>query len=320
MANGFFQYIFMDMNHTPQKIWSVVLLIALLVGGGWAAVHFHLFSSPPCSVPLSYSLGTVDSRFNVTQADFLSAVEEAEQVWEKPVNRNLFQYVGTGGKLKVNLIYDYRQEATDKLKSLGYNIETTQSSYNNLKSRYDSLVASYNSQKSQLDALIAQFDQERKAYEQQVNYYNQQGGAPRQQAAALNAEYNKLRAEAAQIKQLQDSVNALVPQINGLASILNSLASQLNLNVSSYNTIGESRGEEFEEGLYISDRSGQSVNIYEFMNHEQLVRVLAHELGHALGLEHVDDPNAIMYRLNESKNGEATVADLTELKQVCNMQ
>lgn len=275
-----------------------------------------IVGTPACTQPISYSLGTFDARFSISKAQFLNDVALAGTIWDKTIGRTLFRY-SPAGALKINLIYDYRQQATVEMQSLGIVISDNKSTYDQLKTKYDALSASYAQQKAALDREIASYDSAKATYEQQAAYWNARGGAPQSQYNALEARRQAVNAQADAINQSEASLNGLVETINSTATILNRLASELNLNVKSYNTIGASTGVEFDEGEYVSDADGQHIDIYQFENNDKLVRVLEHEMGHALGLQHVDDPKAIMYRLNEGTNEAPTASDIDELKNVC---
>jgi len=71
--------------------------------------------------------------------------------------------------------------------------------------------------------------------------------------------------------------------------------------------------------VYERDADGERINIYQFESKEKLMRVLAHEFGHALGLDHVEDSQAIMYRLNNGVNQKLTEADISALSERCNL-
>lgn len=217
----------------------------------------------PCQRPIEYEIGNFDKKFGITEKDFLSAIAKAEAVWEKPFGINFFE-VGTEvldtNNLKINLIFDYRQEATVEIKALQAKVNAERAEYN-----------------------------------------------------ALRAQYEAMRKNPLRTRKEVDEINAVI-------DTLNAVAKKLNAHVAELNKIGKARGEEFTEGEYRRDVTGTRIDIYEYSTKDKLVRVLAHELGHALGLDHVEDPKAIMYYLNESKNGALTKDDIAILKDRCGIK
>ncbi len=279
----------------------------------FAISYSHYF---PCKSPISYSIGVFDEGFGISKADFLSALKDAEAVWEKTINKDLLAY-SEGGSLKINLIYDIRQQTTEQLKSMGIIVENNKASYDSLKGKYDSLIYQYERQKSDFENRLREYETRKKAYEAEVSSINRKGGASKATIDRLNSERDYLNREANALSQIQTELNVSVSNLNTVAKALNELASTLNIGVKQYNNIGDNLGGEFDEGVYRSSFAGREIDIYQFDNKTKLVRVLAHELGHALGLEHVEDAKAIMYRLNNGVNEKLTATDTIELKKLC---
>ncbi len=309
-----------------KKAVKIIFLIAVVGVAGYAfrnqlefVVSRFKTQFLPCQQPITYSIGSFDSRFGITKENFLTDVNKAVQIWDKPVNRQLFEYSPTGS-LKINLIYDYRQEATNKLQQLGIVVDNTNSSYDAIKTRYDTMMADYQQKKSALDVRIASFQSQQDAYNAEVSSWNKKGGAPENIYNQLNQQKASLDAEVVAINQEESVLNAEATNINALIVALNQLINELNLNISQYNAVGGQQGGEFEEGSFQSGPAGESIDVYEFSSQDKLIRVLAHELGHALGLNHVNDPKAIMYRLNYSTNESLSTADLAALKSLCGIK
>lgn len=301
-----------------MRLFSILIFLAL---GFYAWHNFSPWRAVAvCSRPLAYSLGNFDQRFGISRQEFLSAVREAEAVWEGPSSRDLFSYLPEKADLSINLVYDYRQAVTQELSELEEEVEETEASYQALESQYAVLKNEYESLESRYESRVRALEERERAYETHVRAWNSGNRTSKQEFEALEAERRSLEKEVESIQLLEETLNSKVRELNSIINRLNRAARALNLNVEEYNTIGASRGETFAGGTYTSSSEGERIDIYEFENRAKLVRILAHELGHALGLEHIEDSAAIMYKLNEGEAGAAAPSDLAALKALCDTE
>jgi predicted Zn-dependent protease len=170
--------------------------------------------------------------------------------------------------------------------------------YDNRQQTADTGVAVANqesalgTQKSQLGALQSQYTAEA----QQIASDKAAGKSP----ATINSEI--------------DSLNQLGSEINSQTANFNSKVSQVNSVANAYNS---QAGTDFDEGEYVKAYGSTYINIYEFTDHTQLVRILAHEMGHSLGLAHNPNPASIMYPENKATTIALSSDDMAELSGRC---
>ncbi len=248
----------------------------------------HLYFSY-CDSPIHYRVDNVDPRFGISKQVFETDVSQATKIWDQAEGKDLFVY-DPRGDLSINLTFDQRQ-------ALNNQINQIQNQLNNQQSTLKPELAQYQQESAGFDAKV-------QAFKSEVDYWNSQGGAPPD-------EYQKLQQEQADLKAEAD-------RLDQMAKDLNLSASQYNANVDKYNqTVGEFNQAlqlKPEEGLY--DGPNDRIDIYFDNSQSELIHTLAHELGHALGMDHNPNPRSIMYAYS-TKYTAPTANDLASLQEVC---
>ena len=275
-----------------NKLGLLIFLIVAVSSGFF--VYYR--GTAICRDPLKYTIGTVDSRFGISRDKFLAGVKDSETVWEKGFGRELFNYQ-SDADFKINLIFDDRQKQTIEANQSETGIEISRSMYDKVLKEYKEIAATYTTKLSNYNYLVDEFERRLGIYNSRVSEINRRGGATPKEQQELEKERKDLESQKNILDDMRVELSNLVLRVNSLGDQVNYLAEQLNIDVDTHNQIfGEAR--EFDQGEY----NGREINIYQFDGMGDLRLVLVHELGHALGIEHVENPKSIMYYLMDKQD------------------
>lgn len=289
--------------------WSLALVLLFVFSFlVWQNIPF------PCKDPIRYSLGTFDARFGLTEEEFLAEVATAEKVWEDVLGKDLFSFA-EDAPFKINLVFDERQAQTIEGKKLAESLDKAKAAQQTLTEKNKAALGAYDAALMEYEALLVSFKTRLKEYNEEVDVWNKKGGATREA-------YEKLGEESKTLENSQNTLEAKREKVNGLANTVNRFSKEQVQVVDKYNDqvdgyvklYGEPRN--FDQGDYIQT----TINIYQFDDASHLRLVLAHELGHALGIGHVEGPISIMYPIMGGQDItllRATSIDESALRESC---
>ncbi|PIW95415.1 MAG: hypothetical protein COZ85_00040 [Candidatus Moranbacteria bacterium CG_4_8_14_3_um_filter_34_16] len=306
------------------KIIRYFFIVFLVVGGSFLLVRQTDISTKKyqqkifsCQTPITYSIGRIDPQFGISQENFIRVVSLAEIFWEEPTGRNLFKY-DFESQFKINLIYDERQVQTVESGKLEEELAQLETAQKKITAQYNSLQSDYQKKKLQYEKDLKEYQKEIKKFNEEVAYWNKKGGAPEDEYEDLKKKEEKLEKMGKNLEKERQEVNALAQKTNKLVSQEEKIVASYNSNLKTYNNkFGGTQ--EFEKGVF----DGKEINIYQFKELSDLRLTLAHELGHYLGMDHVQNSLSIMYYLmgdQDLENPIPTKEDMNELNKVCKIQ
>lgn len=286
----------------------LAFLVALIFSGWYFYSEAH-----PCILPLPYTIGTLDERFNLDAATAQKIAEEAELVWEEALGRQLFTYK-EGASFEINFTYDDRQARSESAEARKATLDQKQNASESINEEYNRLLAEYNELKDVYEAKVVSHNGRLEQFNKTVASYNQSGGAPEDVFEELKRTERQLKNEEADLEAEAVELSVLAKNINDLSVRGNDLITEYNEGVVEYNQT-YTGGEEFTQGEY----DGNSITIFHFKDQIELRNVLIHEFGHAVGLPHVEGGESMMYYLMDKQpdTSELSASDLAALRQVC---
>lgn len=307
---------------TGHLIMAVFLFTVIVFGYAFWPIEnqpdFNQKKVFSCSELLTIGIGDIDSRFSVDHDELQTAIENVAQLWSDTIGMPIVEYSEVAD-ISVHLIYAEQQEMTDQEREFRDRLQNERVRIDGMEREYENKNFEYEQELLQYEVEMSNLQRRIDRLNMWVRVNNEAGGFDEDDLRQFDyrkAEVDRKRQELSRtqlrLSRESDEINQMINNLNEQINRKNELVDQYNITFS-----GARR---FTQGSYEWNEKDRSIFIYQFTDINELKLVLAHEVGHALGVEHVSNAKSVMYPTMGSQQWEhleLTEEDKTALIESC---
>lgn len=299
---------------------AVVLAAGIFIYNPGSANTAADTSDSPCRQPLSFHVGEIDSRFGIQRQEVLEQASEAARLWSDAAGQPVIQHA-KNGNITVNFVYDERQQHTDAERRFRERIRSNQIQLDQLKAEHERRREKFDQRTEEYRELAKQTSAELNALNNWISEKNESGGFTEKELEQFEQRKREVEQIQGRIKQEEEQLAGMAKNINDEMERLNQRFEENNRLIDQYNErfAGDMR---FTKATYQKTTTGGFITVNQFTSKQELVLILAHEMGHALDLGHHSSPASIMHnRMGEQDIYpivQATNDDRQAVQALCN--
>lgn len=295
---------------------AIVGILLFMVGTGQFENEPQI--KTPCSEPITFRLGDIDERFSITKEEVVGLMEEVSELWFDAADTTVIQY-DEEGDISVNLVYAEEQQLSDRERQQRDRLEHEESGITVLENEYTRLNKEYEQEVNQYDEDSRELQESIDQLNEWVRQKNEQGGFNEQDLKQFERRKEEIDQVKMDLARQERALKRKATDLNDQINFLNQKVEAKNRLVDEYNR--QFPGvRKFTQGAYEWTNNSRTINIFHFLDKNELRLVIAHEMGHALGMGHVSNPESVMHELMENQNRrelELTGEDIQALQNVC---
>lgn len=284
-------------------------------------------SAAPCAFPLRWRIARLDEEFGLGLPDAVTAVEDAAAMWEEAIGASLFVRDDSAG-FPIAFVFDGRQAAVQERARRRAELDERAAALQAERAELEGRSQRHVRLRTDFESRLQAFNEWAARHNAVVEQWNRSGDIPQDIRGELEANDERLRLEEVRLTQERNELSQAGEALNEDIERLQRAVDQHNERIAALDRVFGSGSDLAGRYMEARTRDGRAISgareiqIFQFDDRAHLRVVLAHELGHAMGLGHADEDEGAVMSPEHELTGQGSVSgvhptDLGMLRERC---